>query len=486
MTRNCDVVLVNPDIGFDITKYSTKPNLPNAILCVGTALHQAGYNVKLIDQRVEKDWQQKLLEVLGTDVICVGISSMTGAQIRNGLQVARIVRSHSDRPIVWGGIHPTLLAEQTLQHTCVDIVVRGEGEETIVELVQALRRNLSLGGIRGISYKENGTIYQNPPRPFIDLDRQPPLAYELLEMSDYLADYQGYKAADFMTSRGCPFDCGYCYASAFHSRKWRATSVDNVLNKLKVLIDRYGVRRFWFDDDDFFVDMNRARELLEAFTQLNIRWESRGARVDTVLRMDDRFLELLQRSGCVRLAVGAESGSNRILKLIKKRIQREDIVAANRKLARYPLYVRYNFMLGFPTETREEVKETVALALQLKRENPQAMFSAFAMFTPYPGCELHDLAVEHGLKRPSSLEEWAGFQFHIDNTAWVPREMRGMLQMLAFATPFLNEPVETHPPFLIKLLAKAYQPLARQRIAHGFFRFPLEILIAKVLRLYEN
>lgn len=485
--RKNDVVLVNPDVGFYLSSCTVKPNIPNAVLCVGTALHHAGYKVKIIDQRADRDWQRKLVSAVESGVMCTGISSMTGNQLKNGLHLARIIRTYSKRPIVWGGIHPTLLPEQTLESDLVDMVVRGEGEKTIVELVAALRGKRGLSGIRGVSYKENGRIYHNPDRPFLDLDQQPPLAYELLEMGNYLNDHHDYVSLDLHTSRGCPFDCSYCYAPVVHHRRWRAMSVDNVIKRVKVLIDRYGVNWFWFDDDNFFTDLERAREIMLALEKLNIRWETRGTRVDTILHMDDEFLDLMPRSGCSRLAVGAESGSNRILRLIRKKIRREDTIVANRKLARTNLYIRYNFMMGFPSETREEVNETISLALRLKEENPRAMYSGFVIFRPYPGCELHDLALQHGLERPASLEEWGEFRFHAQRTAWVPQEMRGMLKILEFTTPFLNDPIgDTNRSLPVRLLSSVYRPLARYRIRKRFFHFPLEMTVAKWLGLYQN
>ena len=167
------VLLVNPGMGPSLSQFARRPKLPNNILLVGTALHHAGYKVKLIDQAMEEEWKHTLLKVLQEDVICIGISSTTGNQISYGLEIAKFIRTHSDRPIVWGGIHPTLLPEQTLENEFVDIVVRGEGEETIVELTNALQDDKSLNGISGVSYKENGRIVHNPDRAFLDLKEQP-------------------------------------------------------------------------------------------------------------------------------------------------------------------------------------------------------------------------------------------------------------------------------------------------------------------------
>jgi radical SAM superfamily enzyme YgiQ (UPF0313 family) len=451
---------------------------------VGTALHHAGYRVVIVDQRVKKDWKFRLTEALKEDVLFVGISSMTGGQISYALEIAEFLRAHTKRPIVWGGIHPTLLPQQTLEHKLVDIIVRGEGEETIVELTKALQDNEPLNGIQGVSFEEKGEIIHNPDRPFIDLNTQPHPHYEMVNMQDYI-DHDGDRSANIGTSRGCPFNCAYCYVNAYHKRRWRALSAENVLKRMHLLVHKYGIHRFWFDDDEFFINLDRAKEIVKGIKKLGVRW-SGNARIDMVLKMDAAFLELLEQSGCIRLGMGVESGSNRILELIKKNITREDAISVSRRLTNYNFYSKFNFMVGFPTESVEDMKETVSLALQIKKENKKALVSAFNIFTPYPGCELFDLAVNRGMERPTALEQWAKFRPTIDNIAWMSNEMKRDVRMLSFASPFLNDPVETSPPLHMKILGTIYRRIARKRIKHHYYHFPLEISFAKLLGLYDN
>ncbi|WP_089726387.1 B12-binding domain-containing radical SAM protein [Candidatus Thiosymbion oneisti] len=477
------VLLVQPNAGYFLQEHIGRPLVPTGILLVGTALHHAGYQVKIIDQRIEKDWKLQVLEVLKENVICLGISCMTGTQILNGLEIAEFVRSHSTIPIVWGGVHPTLLAEQTLENEFVDIVVRREGEETMVELTDALKNNRSLSGIRGVSYKESGKIAHNPDREFIDLNKQPLPHWELIDMHRYINAKPGYNSVSIATSRGCPFDCKYCFVNAFHKRRWRALNADNVLKMITFLVNKYGINWFQFDDEEFFIDLGRSRELVGQLKKLNIRWEAL-IRVDDILRMDSAFLKLIKQSGCILLGVGAESGSNKMLELMNKKITREDIIEANRKLAKYHLKSEFYFMVGLPTETLEDLRKTVSLALQLKKENRRVRIASFFIFTPVPGCELHDLAVAHGLKQPDCLGKWGAFHHSIDNTAWFSKDMQRAIRMLAFTSPFLNDPGDTYPPLYVKVLGRLYGPIARQRIKHLFFYFPLEIFLAKWLKLY--
>lgn len=481
-----DVILINPDLGF-WGKYREKEKLPQAVLLVGTALYNKGYDVKIIDQRIEKEWKNLLLSELKKSPICVGISSMTGTQILNGLEIAKFVKSHAKTlPIVWGGIHPTLMPEQTLENKYVDFVVRGEGEETMVELTKAIEKKNSLKKIKGISYKSQGKSYHNPDREFIDLNKQPPINYDLVNIEDYIIDHLGCKMINFMTSRGCPYGCEFCYSKKFHKRKWRSLNVENTINQISTLTEKYGVRGFLFDDDEFFVNMERARELMKRFKEMNIKWASRGARVDSILKMDNEFLTLLVESGCNDLAIGAESGSDKILSLMNKRITREDIIKANRKLSKYNIISKFNFMVGLPTESIEDVKKTISLALKIKKENKNAMGSFFSIFTPYPGCELFELSKREGLKVPSSLEGWAGFHYEVNNSTWMSEKMKKIIEMLAFTSSFINDKFETTPKPIIELLSKFYRPIARYRFKNLFYQLPFEIMLANKLGLYES
>ena len=467
------VILINPTALFVWLRYVARPVAPHGILSVGTALHHAGYEVTLIDQKVQPEWKEELSAVLDHDVSFVGISSMTSDQITNGLKMAEFVRTLYDGPIVWGGVHPTLLPEQTLEHPLVDFVVRGEGEETAVDLARAFDSGTSVQHVGGISYTCDGRTIHNEERPFLNLDTVAVPNYDLLDMNKQLIDYKGYRMMNFGTSRGCPFRCAYCYAQKFHHRTWRPQSVQKVTEQLVLLRERYGVNRICFDEDNFFTDQSRAGEILEILKEMKVSW-SASARIDRVAHMDDNFLKLIEQSGCKQLILGAESGNDRVLELIRKGITRQATVECNRRLARFSFPVRFQLMIGLPTETYQEMTETVDLAVQLKRENKNAMVSAFAIFTPFPGTPMHDMAVKSGFMAPASLEQWARLQFTADNAVWLSAQIRMKMKIVAFASPFLNDSHESNPPLLLRILGLLYRPLARFRMKHRFFAAPVE------------
>jgi len=486
-----DVVLIQPR-----DRISRAPNritrsapLPVGLLSVATPLDEAGYQVRIIDQWTEPDWELSLLAELKTRPICVGVTAMTGGQLWWALKASEIVKRNSDVPVVWGGVHSSLLPQQTLENTYIDIVAQGEGEETFFELVRALANKDALNTVKGIWYKEDGQIKQTPPRPFIDLNRQPPLSYHLVNLKSHMLNVSGVDALRFEASRGCPFDCAFCYNTAFNKRQWRSMSTEQMILRIKRVIEGYGIKGFVFSDDNFFTNLNRAREILEEIIRknLDIIWGEGEIRLDVLSKLDDETLRLIERSGCHNLAIGIESGSQRIADLMRKEIDVSQAIPVNRRLAQYKMMVRYLFLMGIPGETEADLAESASLMLKLLDDNPKAIIGVH-IYCPYPGTELFDLSVQHGLQVPEKLEDWINYGWinrEIDHP-WVSPKMKSLLRMLSFCGVFMpadkniKEFSQDVSPF-IALAARLYYPIVRKRV-HGLHsRFMLELKIAELL-----
>jgi radical SAM superfamily enzyme YgiQ (UPF0313 family) len=487
-SKPADVILFNPAPRKGYQPHR-RVELPLNLLFPATPLVHAGYSVRIIDQFADPKWKKKLFDALREKPLCFGISCMTGPQIIRALKVSKCVKDkYPDLPVIWGGIHPSLLPEQTLKNPLVDIVVIGEGEATLQELVKTLEGGGSLDQVSGISYLQDGQYHFTGSRPFVDLNEQPPLAYHLVDMNLYRRQIFSSDHVSFNSSRGCVHQCAFCYDSVVHKRKWRAMAPGTVVENLKRVIQDYDIHGFNFTDDNLFVNMKHAYQVMEEIVRadLKIRIGKLHIRIDDIHKMDKGFLDLLVRAGIERLTIGVESGNQRILDLIKKDLTPEQVLEASRKLINYPIVPVYLFMMGLPTETPDELRQSIQLARQLLSENPRASKS-FNIYIPYPGTELFNLVIHSGLKEPQRLEDWAplNYRYVHEESPWISKEMKRLIGALDLPLMFMGKGhfyKKTNP--IVVALSKLYHPLAEYRVTHLEGRFPVETKLLRSLGLF--
>jgi len=483
-----DVVLIQPKAGpFDMLG----ARLPIGLLSISAFLHKKGYKIKIIDQRLDERWEETLEMSLKKNPLCVGITCMTGKQIFYAIKASKLVRKYSKCPIVWGGVHASLLPDQTLSNNFIDMLVLGEGDITFTELVEAIKKGNSFEKIKGLYFKKGSEIIKNPTREFItELDSLPELPYELVDVDRYASMNVEGRSIDFVTSRGCPHRCSFCYNQFFNKRKWRAFSAEETVKRLKNVVTKYNIKTVYFQDDNFCVDLVRLKKILEGMIRenINVKWGTLGLRIDTAKKMDDELLSLMERSGCMNVDIGAESGNKRILEMIDKDISVEDLLEVNKRLAKYPFFIKYTFIIGFPTETKKETYSTVKVALQLTKDNPNAC-TPTGVYTPYPGTPMYNFAVKHGFKSPKNLEEWGKFSiddwyFHFKS--WMSHAKMRELKSIAFTSLFANDKLQfkINKP-LTKLLFKIYHPIAKFRFKNNFHFLPIDSLVSRKI-LYDK
>ena len=416
--KNVDVVLIYPKTGLDLGS-TVAP--PFSLLTIAAPLVKKGLNVKIIDQRVDRKWISHLRVALKDKPVCCGISTMTGTQIHFSLECAKVIRTENDGavPIVWGGCHPTVLPEQTLQSEFVDIVCVGEGDLTFVDLVDALEKKRSLSEVKGIAYLDGSKYVFTGERPLIEIEELLPTPWELVNVDSYIHHdlylRESSRVLDVgQTSRGCPYQCGFCSSAAIRKHKWRGMSVEKSLDIISHNVKKYHLDGIWLRDDEFYVNVNRATRICEGIIRgnLNISWYTSGTRVNDLLRASDEQLKILKKSGSYVVKMGAESGSDRILKYINKGQTVEDILEANRRCKKFNIKPAFSLMCGFPTETFEEINKTIDLFFKISEENPDASCETIAQFTALPGTPLFDIGLEMGLRPPVRLEDWANWLFH--------------------------------------------------------------------------
>jgi anaerobic magnesium-protoporphyrin IX monomethyl ester cyclase len=481
-----EVIFIYPRTLWDIKNVTTR--LPMAALYVGAVLRERGFSVQVIDQRVDEHWPETLRRALRGRPLWVGVSAMTGQQIRWGLEAARIVRRADPTiPIVWGGVHPTILPEQTLAHPLVDVVAVGEGEITALELTQTLRAGgpqADLSQVAGLVWQRQGRAVHNAPRAYTPPDELPLLDYSLVKAEHYvLSEVPGERSLQITTSRGCPMRCGYCYLSAVPDGcRYRAESPERTVERIERMMRLFDLNAVHIIDDEFFTRRKRARRICELIVERGLRLTLRtNCRVDYVDRMSMDDLRLFRRAGFKHFYLGAESGNDRVLRFINKGISREQIARVNLKLKEAGIVPKFSFMGGFPTESIAEVKDTINLMARLVRDNPHAYTTPIQLYSPYPGTPLYEYCLRLGMNMPQTLEGWAesGWE-HIDYSQLSPAEDR-FLHKAAHFTFFLDGKTvaESARSWLMRPAARVYSWIVRRRVQFDFYACMPEVTLIK-------
>ncbi len=360
---------------------------PMGLLYVAHALRKINIDVSIFHMGVDNIKNLKLEKYL-----FVGISMLTGEMILNGLGVARLIKNYNSKiPIVLGGVHPSLLPEESLENDLVDYVVVGEGEKTSQELAACLLTNHDCSLIKGLGYKnDNKQIIINKPREFLNMDELDfAIPYELL--GKYFSDQF---LIPVHTSRGCPYRCGFCYNPVVHKRKYRYKSAERVVDEIEYLYKKYNARFFGFDfEDEFFIYPERVIKILEyiLFKGLQIEWTA-FCRFNTFDKAYDKlgsdFTKIIKKSGCRYLAFGAESGSQRVLdEIIKKDITVDQVIRTVERLKDATIKHRVSFICGFPTETLNELNDTFHLIDKISSNNHHIVIGLFTL-VPLPGTSI--------------------------------------------------------------------------------------------------
>jgi len=449
---------------------------PLSLLPLAGTLKDANQEVEIFDAR-RHDYHKLDLK----DTICVGLTVLTGSQIIHALRISEYVKKKNPKiKVVWGGVHPSMLPEQTIKNKFIDVVVKGEGELTLLEIVETLKKGKSLKKIKGIVYKEKEKTIENPDRPFMNFNKSALHPYELLkDKKTYDTDI-----IHIQTSRGCPYNCGFCYNKNFNKNSYRYKTPNKVIKEIERAIKLFGTKQIHFDEDNFFVKQERVREICEKLVEkkLNIVWSS-TCRLDYFARYDPEFLKLLKKSGCKSLAFGGESGSQKILNYIKKGITVKQTIKAVENAKKCGIKPILSFVCGFPGETKEDVELTMDLIAKLKKINKNFETNGIFIFTPYPETPIFLDAIKMGLKEPKSLEEWGHCYFgDSTQTPWFTEKHRKYLISvskvgeLLFAKPNPNF-TPTFNYFLKYIGRVILYTSANLRFKLRFFKFPIELIL---------
>ncbi len=489
--NNPKIVLYNPK-HLSTGQRTVRTSL--SLLAVSTLVGRKYSTIIVSDNLYERPVEKVLEEC--QNAVCLGITAFTGYQITDGLKLAMLIREKYPRlPIIWGGWHPTLEPEGTIQSPYVDITVRGQGERAFDEVVDALIEGRELDSILGISYKRDGQVFHNPDRPLEDINNFPSMPYHLIDVRKVLFNNEyGERVINYISSYGCPWRCGFCAEQMVHKRKWSALNPHRMAEEIEKLVNDYGVATVAFDDSNFFVDKERVRRFCEELIKrrLGIRWGGVNGRVPQLLGFENEMWELLVKSGCASISVGAESGYQPALDFMQKDVHVEQTIALVEKCRDYDIKLVFSMFYGLPWDpdyektrrlTDIEIRHTIDLAskmISLNRRNKALLY----LYTPYPGTPLYLRSLKLGLQPPQSLEGWGNWVLHKRNTPWITPQQERLAEMLDLYI-FVLQDQDTYAVasarfrnrfirFLFKGVFKVYRSIARFRWKFNFFALPME------------
>jgi radical SAM superfamily enzyme YgiQ (UPF0313 family) len=388
-----------------------KHRLPISLLSLGSLLEDR-YPYQIVDGNFEPDLEAKLVRTIReSGARYLGVTVMPGPQLLQAMPVTRNLKKMFPRlQIIWGGYFPSLHTNAVLQSGFVDFVIRGQGELSFVELIDALENGADVGGIPGLSFRRGSEIIHNSKRPVTDPNTLPPVPYHRVDVKRYIGKtYLGSRTMSYHSSFGCPFLCGFCAVAAIYKGRWTGKTARDVVAEVLMFKAKYGVNAVEFIDNNFFVAEKRTLEIASGLMGHGIGWWGE-ARPDTLMLYSDATWRTMRESGCKMIFFGAESSSENVLELMDKGgTQTPDTVleiAARAKA--FDIIPEFSFVLGTPSDDVDgQIDRDIRYIRRIKEINPKSEIVIY-VFSPvfFDDADLLQKAREHGFTFPEQLEEW--------------------------------------------------------------------------------
>jgi len=506
------IVLVQPAYYSETRPYF---GLPLSLLGISRILDSEGYQIKILNHTIEKDFPDIVVKE-AKGAICVGITSITGYAIHDGLLVAKRIRQdYPGLPIVWGGWHPSILPKETAENEFVDIVVKGQGERTFTELVHALEKKKNLKNISGIVYKDKkGKVIENPDRPLESLDNFPPIPFHLVDIEKFIfpLEYGGKRFLHYYSSYGCPFRCSFCVEQIVNKGHWVGLSPENTVKEILSLKKKYKIDSISFADTNFFINEERARKFSQGLikNKANITWASCG-RTRQMSAYSQETWQLMHDSGLRALLIGTESGDDETLKYMHKDITVSDTLKFTDLCRKYGVKIFSSFLMGFPktgkpgdcfASVEKEIKDAFKLVEKMHKINPWTR-TMFSLYLPYPSTVLFETSRKFGLGIPKTLEDWSSYLISAEDAykmkirqKWVSRQQAKKILMSSMYLFFFLDPdgyflaTGKIKNMWLKIFSTIgfyiFKTLAMLRWKYKYFGLPIDFYLFNFLRKYSQ
>jgi anaerobic magnesium-protoporphyrin IX monomethyl ester cyclase len=401
---------------------STRPKnrrFPLPVLALAAVL-EGREDYQIVDGNLDPD-PASTLDRLAQErrIELLAVSVMPGPQMVAAMEVSKAFRArHPHVPVVWGGYFPSLFPEAALNAPYVDAVVRGQGEDTFLELLRALREGgpqalRDLRSIQGVSYKDVfGLRVHTPSRGIRSPGDYPWMPYHRLrDPEKYIArTFLGSRTAVHHASYGCPFRCNFCGVTEVAGGRQKSEDPQRTAAVLEFLKRQYNIDAVQFYDNNFFLREADTAELARRIAPLKLRWWCEG-RIDILLRYSDTTLHALRRAGCAMIFLGAESGSDHVLEQMNKQLTSGQILDLAARIRQFGIVPEFSFVIGNPRQPGRDLADSMRFIRRLKRLNPQAEI-IIQHYTPTPHPDGMYGAIDSHLSFPKSPEEWASERWY--------------------------------------------------------------------------
>jgi anaerobic magnesium-protoporphyrin IX monomethyl ester cyclase len=403
MNKNIDILLINPYDENALKNALGFITPPLNLMYLASSLEKESYSVKIVDDDLLQMGYEKVSELAGKlNPQLVGVTATTST-IKSALKYVELVKNILPNSLtVMGGPHTTFMPSETLKSSeNLDVVVMGEGEETMVDLANhSTESSHGLDEVKGIFYRDlmSENLKSTQKRPLIkDLDALPFPARHLVPFDSYGASKE--QNGGIITSRGCVYNCNYCSSSLIMGKKFRSRSPDNVVDEIEELINNYQIRDIGFMDDTFMLNKRRVNDIANEIKarDLDLSFVA-SSRVDSV---DQNLLHNLKSAGLKTIYYGVESGSQRILDLMKKGITLKQAEDAVKSAKNVDLEVLTSFILGYPGETEEDMNKSIKFSTKLDSD-----YCQYSILTPFPGTPIYNELKEKNLIDNDDWDEY--------------------------------------------------------------------------------
>jgi radical SAM superfamily enzyme YgiQ (UPF0313 family) len=429
------IVLVNPRV--------TKPRyrrFPLSVMALGAALPE-DTTWEIVDENQPRvDGFERVTAMIdagsgGRDPVrAIAMTVMPGPQLASAVPLARRLKEQFPTiPMIWGGYFPSLYPEPVLAASYVDWVVRGQGEQTFLELLEVLAGERDPKSVAGLAFSDDGVPWIGPERAWRGPNELPPPPYAKIDVDDYIhPTFLGRRSAIYQASIGCPYSCNFCGVIAAYGSRQKLEDPARTVEHVSYLVKHHHIDSLHFYDNNFFLKEDHTVELCERLKPLGLSWWCE-ARIDAMLRFSDRTWELIKQAGLKMVFLGAESGSDAVLRKMSKHLTTDQIIAIAEKTRAHDIIPEFSFIFGGPDDPEAEVEATLALARRLKTINP-AMELVPHFYTPTPQRSGTWGNVDPLQGTPLTLEQWAEpawvrWSSHEDpDLPWMPRALKARVQ----------------------------------------------------------